>query len=106
MYEQPLSGALTRADRRGAALALDGSAIYYRIDDRLMAVRVQRGGTFVAGKPMQLLGGLYDLQSGTGLSYAVDPLGAVPYDPDRRRSGRRPGGSDADRAQLGGAPGK
>ena len=43
------------------------------LDERLMAVPVQRAASFVSGKPTLLLRGLYDLQSETGLSYAVDP---------------------------------
>lgn len=53
--------------------APDGRALYYRVDDRLMMVPIQPGETFIAGKPMLFLRGLYDLQSETGLSYAVDP---------------------------------
>jgi serine/threonine protein kinase/Tol biopolymer transport system component len=51
----------------------DGRALYYRVDDRLMSVAIQPGATFAAAKPTLLLRGLYDLQSETGLSYAVDP---------------------------------
>lgn len=53
--------------------APDGRALYYRVDDRLMMVPIQPGATFSAGRPSLLLRGLYDLQSETGLSYAVDP---------------------------------
>jgi len=51
----------------------DGRTVYYRLDDRLMAVAVQTAGTLVASKPVLVLRGMYDLQSETGLSYAVDP---------------------------------
>jgi serine/threonine-protein kinase len=53
--------------------APDGRALYYRVDDRLMRVSIEPGATFSAGKPTLLLRGLYDLQSETGMSYAVDP---------------------------------
>jgi serine/threonine protein kinase/Tol biopolymer transport system component len=53
--------------------APDGSALYYRIDDRLMMVPVRSGSAFSAGKPSLLLRGVYNLQSETGSSYAVDP---------------------------------
>ena len=53
--------------------APDGSALYYRVDDRLMMVPIHGGATFSAGKPSLVLRGLYDLQSETGLSYAVNP---------------------------------
>jgi eukaryotic-like serine/threonine-protein kinase len=51
----------------------DGRTVYYRLDDRLMAVAVQTAGALVAAKPVLVLRGMYDLQSETGLSYAVDP---------------------------------
>jgi hypothetical protein len=53
--------------------APDGRTLYYRVDDRLMAVPIQSGVAFTAGKPTLALRGMYDLQSETGLSYAVDP---------------------------------
>ena len=53
--------------------APDGRVLYYRVDDRLMAVPVQPGAAFSAGKPALMMRGLYDLQSETGLSYAIDP---------------------------------
>jgi predicted Ser/Thr protein kinase len=53
--------------------APDGRALYYRVDDQLMMAPVQAGSTFVAGRPTPLFRGLYDLQSETGLSFAVDP---------------------------------
>jgi serine/threonine-protein kinase len=88
--------------------APDGRALYYRVDDRLMRVPIQPGAAFSAGKPTLLLRGLYDLQSETGLSYAVDPASgsserAIASEPrDRsalaeRRARARAGGS-------GGAP--
>jgi serine/threonine-protein kinase len=77
VYVQSLSGESQSLVSTGggeeAHWAPDGSALYYRVDERLMAVPVQRAASFVAGKPTLLLRGLYDLQSETGLSYAVDP---------------------------------
>jgi serine/threonine-protein kinase len=51
----------------------DSRTLYYRVDDQLMSVPVQGGATFAAGKPSLVMRGLYDLQSETGLSYAIDP---------------------------------
>lgn len=51
----------------------DGRALYYRVDDRLMMVPIELGPSLSVGKPALLLRGLYDLQSETGQSYAVDP---------------------------------
>ena len=53
--------------------APDGRALYYRVDDRLMAAPIVPSAAFAAGKPSLFVRGLYNLQSETGLSYAVDP---------------------------------
>jgi hypothetical protein len=77
VYVQALSGTGQSLVSTGGGeethWAPDGSALYYRVDDRLMSVPVQRARGFVAGKPALVLRGMYDLQSETGLSYAVDP---------------------------------
>ena len=51
----------------------DGRTVYYRLDDRLMAVAVQAADALIASKPVLVLRGMYDLQSETGLSYTVEP---------------------------------
>jgi serine/threonine-protein kinase len=77
VYVQSLSGrAHSLVSTNGgeeAHWSPDGRALFYRVDDQLMSVPMQPGPTFAAGKPSLVLRGLYDLQSETGLSYAVDP---------------------------------
>ena len=51
----------------------DGRTLYYRVDERLEAVPVEPGPVFVAGKPVTLFRGVYNLQSESGFSYDVDP---------------------------------
>jgi serine/threonine-protein kinase len=51
----------------------NGREIYYRSDDRLMAVRVQPGTDLTVDKPTLLFNGVYNLQSESGYSYDVDP---------------------------------
>jgi Tol biopolymer transport system component len=77
VYVQSLAGQGRRLVSTGGGeephWAPDSRALYYRVDDRLMMVPIQPGAPFGAGKPALLLRGLYDLQSETGQSYAVDP---------------------------------
>ena len=53
--------------------AADGRTLFYRVDDRLMAVPIDKGEVFAAGKPVTLFRGVYNLQSESGESYDVDP---------------------------------
>jgi eukaryotic-like serine/threonine-protein kinase len=78
VYVQSLVGANARklistAGGEEPHWAPDGRTLYYRLGDRLMAVPIQTGDTVVASKPVLVLRGMYDLQSETGLSYAIDP---------------------------------
>ena len=51
----------------------DGRELYYRTEDRLMAVAIRPGDQLVAAKPTILFRGVYNLQSETGFSFDVDP---------------------------------
>jgi len=77
VYVQPLAGKahylVSTNGGEEAHWSPDGRSLYYRVDDQLMTVPVQSGAPFAAGKPSVVMRGLYDLQSETGLSYAVDP---------------------------------
>ena len=50
-----------------------GHELFYRVEDRLMAVTVQPGDDLSPGKPTMLFRGVYNLQSETGFSFDVDP---------------------------------
>ena len=50
-----------------------GREIFYRSEDRLMAVSVQAGDDLAPGKPAVLFRGVYNLQSETGFSFDIDP---------------------------------
>jgi len=52
----------------------DGSRLYYRQDDVLMGVAVARGTqTFEFGPPAQVMAGIGNLRTESGISYDVDP---------------------------------
>jgi Tol biopolymer transport system component len=77
VYVQPLAGKahylVSTNGGEEAHWSPDGRSLYYRVDDQLMTVPLQSGAPFAAGKPSVVMRSLYDLQSETGLSYAVDP---------------------------------
>ena len=50
-----------------------GRELFYRVEDRLMAVSIQPGDDLSPGKPTMLFRGVYNLQSETGYSFDVDP---------------------------------
>ncbi len=51
----------------------DGHELFFRIDDRLMHVRVTSRDPFDADTPAKLFDGIYNVRSDTGASYDVDP---------------------------------
>jgi eukaryotic-like serine/threonine-protein kinase len=53
----------------------DGSELFYRVANRLMAIRVERGPVFRAGGPRPLFDGIYNSGIESGRSYDVDPAG-------------------------------
>jgi serine/threonine-protein kinase len=53
--------------------APDGRALYYRIEDRLMAVPIEPGATFQPGLPRLMFDGIFNLRSDTGVSYQPHP---------------------------------
>jgi Tol biopolymer transport system component len=53
----------------------DGTSLYYRADEALMAVPVTTEPTFSAGTPRLLFRGIYNLRSDTGISFTVAPDG-------------------------------
>jgi len=52
----------------------DGRELYYRINNRMMAVPVESGGTFRSATPRLLFEGVYNLRSDSLRSYDVDPV--------------------------------
>jgi serine/threonine-protein kinase len=50
----------------------DGRELYYRSEDRMMAVPVQTAGGFSTGVPRLLFNGVLPMRSDTGISYDVD----------------------------------
>ena len=50
----------------------DGRTLYYRNDNVLMAVAVNAGTAFESSVPMQVLKGIFNLRSESGISYEVD----------------------------------
>jgi serine/threonine-protein kinase len=53
--------------------ARDGSHLYYRNGNLLMAVPVAKGESFELSPPTQQFAGVYDLRNESGVSYDVDP---------------------------------
>jgi serine/threonine protein kinase/Tol biopolymer transport system component len=52
----------------------DGSRLFYRSSNVLMAVNVARGAaTFESSPPAQVMAGIYNLRTETGITYDVDP---------------------------------
>ena len=53
----------------------DGGSLYYRNETELMVVAVDKGTTFAPKPPALVFGGIYNMRSATGISYAVAPSG-------------------------------
>ena len=51
----------------------DGGQLYYRSGNLLMAATVGAGAAFEASPPRQLISGIYNLRTESGISYDVDP---------------------------------